>query len=155
MGRRIAHDGFARTPASAYLMNMRRSRGARLFALMTALVASLSAPGVALSHGYAHHEAHEHAETAHADPSGIADDHAAAAESAGREQPSDHGHPEIAGCVCARFTFAPVGLLSAHIGFDDACVTASDQSTSWRSPDRPPAASHPPPLHSRAPPALI
>lgn len=43
---------------------MRRSVAARLVAFLTALVVSLTAPGLAVAHGLAHaHLAHEHADT--------------------------------------------------------------------------------------------
>lgn len=95
---------------------MRRSPLSRFTGLLLATLVGVSAPGLALAHGYAHHEAREHAEHEHghghghglehhhatpADEQGATSaDHEASIGSAGST--GDHHHPELSPGLSAR-----------------------------------------------------
>jgi hypothetical protein len=82
---------------------MRRSPLSRFTGLVLAALVGISAPGLALAHGYAHHEAREHAEHEHghehrhatpaADEGASAANQTGSIESAGRS--GDHDHPQL------------------------------------------------------------
>ena len=70
-----------------YIVQMLRPVVRRFISLLVALVASMSVPGMAVLHGYAHHEAHEHGQ--HRSHDAVAGAVTAADES------SDHAHPVV------------------------------------------------------------
>ena len=80
---------------------MKRSPGSLILALVWAFVAALSAPGLAVAHGEAHHH---RAEAAHAQAHELAREH----------EHDDHEHPELA---------APVG--SGRVDLAPAVITAT------------------------------
>lgn len=101
--RRPAGSGIPRFAVPEYIVRMRRSPLSRVTGLVLATLVGISAPGLALAHGYAHHEAREHAEHEHghehqhatpaAHESESSADHVASIESTGSS--GDHHHPEL------------------------------------------------------------
>ena len=80
---------------------MQRPCSSRIVAALLALVAGLVVPGSAVAHGFAHHEAHEHAlaHGANADPAGAVIDH--------DDSASGHAHPQLAYAATKRPESAP------------------------------------------------
>ena len=78
-------------------MSVTRTLTSRAFAFLVALIAGLAAPGSAVAHGFAHHEAHEHA-LAHgndAAPSrAFVADH--------NDDAHGHAHPQLAYAAAAK-----------------------------------------------------
>lgn len=93
-----------------YIVSMRRSPLSRFTGLVLAALVGISAPGLALAHGYAHHEASEHAEHEHghehrhatptADEGASTVNQTGSIESAGRS--GDHDHPQLSLGLSAR-----------------------------------------------------
>ena len=103
-------SGIPRSASPGYIAHMRHSPLSRFTGLVLATLVGVSAPGLALAHGYAHHEAREHAEHEHghehhhatpaADESESSADPGASIESAGST--GDHDHPELSLGLSAR-----------------------------------------------------
>lgn len=135
---------------------MRRSFVSRLSGLTLATLVSLSAPGLGLAHGYAHHEAREHAEHAREHHHGASegaqpapDQPTAALEDAGRS--GDHGHPELSPAMSGR---ADVALFILPAKVELPAYVVIDGRASLLLTAAPPRAGPPdaPPRQPRAPP---
>jgi hypothetical protein len=129
-------------------------RRQRFLAVITGLVVSFGTPGQALSHGYAHHESHEHAAA-----SVDADLHAAVdgdlqVERNDSNGSSDHPHPELAGCVCGRLHPIALGVPAASPSVSLAIALQDATSEFGDVDERPPPRPDVAPLNSRAPPSL-
>jgi hypothetical protein len=129
------------------------SQRQRFLAVITGLVVSFGTPGQALSHGYAHHESHEHAAA-----SVDADVHAAVdrdLQVAGKDShgSSDHPHPELAGCVSGRLHLIASGIPAATPSVS-LSIALQDNTRECRDVDeRPPPRPDVAPRNSRAPPS--
>jgi hypothetical protein len=135
---------------------MRRSALSRLAGIILATLVSLSAPGLGLAHGYAHHEAMEHADDErehHHAATGATPLAADALISSidGTGSTGDHGHPELSLALSAR---ADVGLfvLAAKVELPPYVVVQTQASLLLTA--APPRAGPPdaPPRQPRAPP---
>lgn len=114
-----AHGRGIPMPAAAtYIGTMRRSLASRVAALAIAILTGFSVPTLALAHGYAHHEAGEHAEQDHGDsraPGAVATDelhHELPTSIQVAYEAKDHGHPQLAHAFPARMN-SSVFVLSA------------------------------------------
>lgn len=114
---------------------MRRSPLSRLTALVMAMLVGLSAPGLALAHGYAHHEASEHAQHEHghghhhsgAERPGtsFSADHAPSVEPGGDS--GDHAHPQLSLGLSARAD-SPLFVLPPAISLPEYVLIQSRAS---------------------------
>ena len=152
----LAGPAIPRHPFRGYIAPMRRCSLSRLTGLCLAVLVSLSAPGVGLAHGYAHHEAKEHADHEREHHHGVWESErsasellTAAVENAGGS--GDHDHPELSQAMSGRadaalFVVAPRVELPAYV------VVASHASLLLTA--APPRAGPPdaPPRQPRAPP---
>lgn len=132
---------------------MGRSRVARILSLIIGMTASLGTPGLAVTHGYSHHEQHEHEAHTAASQAGlpVATDLTPLADPGPAEE---HGHPDLRGVVCARNAQVASALPAMLVTLPPATVLVPTMGPISAEPERPPASAHPPPSSSRAPPAL-
>ena len=125
---------------------MQRSVLARLLVSTVGLIASLSTPGYALSHGYAHSELAEH--SAPATPLT-----AVAAVASASDDDAEHPHRTVALGVTTRSNALSPAVLPVVVSIP---VEPSESSSEWtRAPQAevaPPSAERPP-TSPRAPPA--
>ena len=139
---------------------MRRSPLSRAVAAVLAIIASLAVPGSALAHGFAHHEAHEHALAGEGGAHGHA---AATATRAVRAAHDDgdhlgHTHPQLGYAVAKRAESAPAPAAIVPGGTTlalDLTTVASTARTivAAARPRADPA--HGPPASPRAPPSRL
>ena len=145
--------------AVAYIEQMRRSPVSRLAGLLMAMLAGLSAPGLALAHAYAHHEAHENAEherehhrVEHLGQGAASHDDLTASIRA-EDHTRDHAHPQLFHAVSVRtdvvlFVAAgPAVSLPADIVIVDTASLLLTAAPARASPaDAPPRQPRAPPL---------
>ncbi|MGI9077116.1 MAG: hypothetical protein ACR2G6_07270 [Gemmatimonadaceae bacterium] len=148
-----------RLVALAYIERMRRSPVSCFAGLLMAMLAGLSAPSLALAHGYAHHEAHEHAEherehhgSEHLGPGAASHDELTASLRAA-DHPGDHAHPQLFRAVSVRtdvvlfVAAAPAVSLPADIVLVDAASLLLTAAPARAGPaDAPPRQPRAPPL---------
>lgn len=142
----------------AYIHCMARSPFSRAVGLAIAMLVGLSAPSLALAHGYAHHRLHE--EAAHEAEHQHGGSHAAAAPLGVGTGPAvepahdseDHGHPQLSHAVSMRVEF-PLFVVPALLA-SFAVQTELVSSTSLLLTAAPARAGPPdaPPRQPRAPP---
>jgi hypothetical protein len=123
----------------------------RVFAVLVGLMASLATSGLAVTHGLAHHERHEHHAAipdAHAVAGGLATTVAAAS------QP-DHDHPCIAGTLSTRTTAVGPAVLSVAIWLLSQSDVVADARPVPERSEPPPGRAETPPSNPRAPPASV
>ena len=137
---------------------MRCSVVSRITALALATLVGFSAPGLALAHGHAHHEADERAARAHGHAHDI--DAAVPAEHGAEEhallmaanEPDDHAHPQLALALAFRIDallFVVPSVVAAELAGSDADSSVSLLLTAAPASAGPPDA---PPRQPRAPP---
>ncbi len=147
----------ARLTAHGYIAPMRRSPLFRLASFLLAMVVGFSTPGLALAHGYAHHEAHEHSQQGRQHQHGDREDPTAAphaeltpsAKAAGNS--GDHDHPQLSLALSTR---ADVPLFVMPAGLILPAYIVIESQTSLLLTAAPPRAGPPdaPPRQPRAPP---
>lgn len=135
---------------------MRRPSVSRLSGIVLATLVSLSAPGLGLAHGYAHHEAVEHAEEERDHHHGVPNGPTSAAHELidsvdGTGSSGDHGHPELSLALSAR---ADVGLFVPATKVELPPHVVVETQASLLLTVAPPRAGPPdaPPRQPRAPP---
>ena len=135
---------------------MRRSFLSRLIGLVLATLVSLSAPGLGLAHGYAHHEAKEHADHEREHHHGASESTPVAPGEltlsvAGTGSSGDHGHPELSLALSGRADVA-LFVLPAKVELPPYVLVESQASLLLTA--APPRAGPPdaPPRQPRAPP---
>lgn len=124
---------------------MTRSLRMRGLALVVGLVACLATPGVALAHGYAHHEAHEHAT-----PSALG-----LGELSSPQHEHGHAHNSAGGGISARSTSLQPAIVTNLTIACETVVTVTRSRVLPAGCQAPPHSGEPPPLHTRAPPAAL
>ena len=138
------------------MASMRRSLLTRVIGLLLATLVGLSAPGLGLTHGYAHHEAKEHADHEHEHRHGTSesapvavDDLIVAVEGTGSS--GDHGHPELSLALSGR---ADVALFVLPAKVELPAYVVAESQASLLLTAAPPRAGPPdaPPRQPRAPP---
>jgi hypothetical protein len=149
----------ARAAPHGYIHQMRCSVVSRITALALATLVSFSAPGLALAHGHAHHEADERAARAHGHAHDV---HEAAvpvehgpdgrALAMGADEPDDHAHPQLALALAFRIDallfVLPSVAAAEHAGADgDSSVSLLLTAAAARA-----GPSDAPPRQPRAPP---
>lgn len=128
-------------------------RGWRVLVFLTGIVASVASPGQALSHGYAHHEMHEHAADAHVAGDGM-DGMSEGAELEPGHDAVDHAHLELSGCVLTRFALTTPDMPASSPTLD--VTTLSVVAPGFADlDDRPPRAFRSGPSNPRGPPSLV
>ena len=138
---------------------MRRSLVSRIVALAIASLVGISAPGLAIAHGYAHHESDKHAEHERDHdralvpaPTGELQDGLRSVFQATNE-PNDHAHQRLAHALSVR-TYVPLFVLpSVPVTIPVSIVLVSTSSLLltaapiWTGPgDAPPRQPRAPPL---------
>ncbi len=135
-----------------YIDPMRRTFMSRIAAVLTGALVAVTAPGVALTHGYEHHQAAE--EARHHSPPGVEQAHERDHPAVSAEHESEsHGHPQLSYALSVRINPAafPVDatpyIAPASIAFVGAVSMPATASVARAGPRS--AA----PLQPRAPPA--
>lgn len=129
-------------------------RRQRFLAVFTGLVVSFGTPGQALSHGYAHHESHEHAAASVDAGIDAAVDGHRQVEAEDTHSSSDHPHPELSGCVCGRLLLTTFAIPAASPAVSPRGNLRDDTREFSDLDERPPSPHDAAPLNSRAPPSL-
>lgn len=149
--------GIPYTAVGGYIGFMRRSPHSRVIGLLLATLVGLSAPGLGLAHGYAHHEANEHTGHEREHHHGLSERAPAApdeliASVRGTESSGDHGHPELSLALSSRTDLAPfvlavkVELLAYMVVRSQASMLLTAAPPRAGPPDAPPRQPRAPPL---------
>lgn len=127
-------------------------RSIRAFAaILAGLVTSLSAPGLALAHGHAHHELVEHSVQTQRTPPAI-DGAATGGEDARHD---GHGHPSIDPGLFSRLVQLSPALVAPNVTLVDCAIVLTDALAVSPVPfESPPAWCSTRPEQPRAPPVL-
>ena len=119
---------------------------ARLLIAAVGLLASLSTPGYALSHGYSHSEMAEHSAPAAPHTSGVAVASAAA-------EDAEHPHRTVQAGVTTRWNALSPAVLSVIVSVPLEPIQSSSEWTRAPQAEVGPPSAEPPPTSPRAPPA--
>jgi len=135
---------------------MRCSPLSRFTGIVLAALVSLSAPGLGLAHGYAHHEARERADNGREHHHGVSEstpsgsgEFTAWVDGTGRTD--DHGHPELSVARSARADL-PLFVVAANIALSEPVVVESQASLLLTAAPARAGPPHAPPRQPRAPP---
>ena len=152
-----SRHGIPRVASLHYIALMRRSSLSRFASMVLAALVSLSAPGLGLAHGYAHHEANEHAGHEREHHHGLSESAPAAPEELiasvrGTGSSGDHGHPELSLALSSRTDLTPfvlavkVELLAYMVVRTQASMLLTAAPPRAGPPDAPPRQPRAPPL---------